>query len=78
MRHGTAVSYRVFARDWWRVAGPHEPDGFAEGSRMPYPGAPKHTLARGCTYEEARELCSEYAATHEPGPMSRKAEFEEE
>lgn len=28
--------------------------------------------------DEARRLCEEYAATHEPGVLSRKAEFEEE
>ncbi len=69
MKRGSAVSYRVFVRDWWRMEG---------AQRVPYPGAPKRTLARGCTYDEARELCEEYAATHEPGVLSRKAEFEEE
>lgn len=70
MRHGTAVSYRVFVRDWWRK------DEF--GRVVPYSGAPKRTLARNCTEEEAREICQQHAATHSPGWRSRKAEYERE
>lgn len=66
------MSYRVFVRNWWKrnPAWPKglEPDG----------GARKTTLARGLTFEEARERCREYNGTHDPGPLSRKAEFEEE
>jgi hypothetical protein len=69
MRKGTAESYRVFVRNWWR---------WESGTRVPDPGARKTTLARGCTYEEARRLCEAYAKTHKPGPLSRKAEFERE
>lgn len=76
MRRGTATSYRVFVRDWWRPAEAGEAGW--PGGRVPYPGAPKRTLARGCTEEEARALCEEYADTHDPGPMSRKAEYERE
>jgi hypothetical protein len=77
MRKGSAVSYRVFVRDWWRNAGPGEPRGYM-GGLVPYPGAPKRTIARGCTEEEAQEICEQHAATHEPGRFSRKAEYERE
>jgi hypothetical protein len=56
-------------------AGP-EPGEPSSGGRVPYPGAPRRYIARGVSYEEAREICAQYAATHEPGWRSRKAEFE--
>lgn len=74
MRTGTAESYRVFVRNWWRME--HQGSGFMK--RVPAPGARKTTLARGCTLEEARLICQEYREKHEPGPLSRKAEFEQE
>jgi hypothetical protein len=69
MIRGTAKSYRVFVRNWWRRE---------NGRLVPDPGARKTTIARGCTYDEARSICERHAATHRPGPLSRKAEFEEE
>ncbi len=74
MTRGTAESYRVFVRNWWRW----EHSQFSGRVKVPDPGARKTTLARGCTYDEAREMCERYAATHAPGPLSRKAEFERE
>lgn len=35
-------------------------------------------LAHACTEDEARAMCKEYNATHEPGRYSVKAEFERE
>jgi hypothetical protein len=75
MRHGTAESYRVFVRDWWRW---EHSTITGDRYKVPNPGARKTTLARGCTYDEARAMCEEYARTHKPGPLSRKAEFERE
>jgi len=69
MDRGTAVSYRVFVRNWWR---------WENGVKVPDPGARKTTLARGCTEEEARQMCAEYGSTHKPGPLSREAEYERE
>lgn len=66
---GSAKSYRVFVRNWWR---------FELGKLVPNPGARRTTLHTNCTEEEAREHCADYANKHEPGPLSRKAEFEEE
>ena len=62
--------YDVFVRDWWKP-NPARPNG-----REPYAGAPRRYLARGVTVEEAREMCKEYNDGHDPGPWSRKAEFE--
>ena len=66
---GTAESYRVFVRNWWR---------WENGRLVPDPGARKTTLATRCTYDEARQLCKTYQENHKPGPLSRKAEFERE
>lgn len=69
------MSYRVFVRNWWRVAEPGSPfyPGLAPDGR-----ARKTTLAaRVATEEEAREVCRAYNAAHKPGRLSRKAEFEE-
>ena len=66
---GTAESYRVFVRNWWRRE---------NGALVPDPRARKTTLARRCTYAEALAMCERHAETHKPGPLSRKAEFERE
>lgn len=61
-------TYNVFVRDWWRME---------NGRRVPYPGAPRRYLARGVSESIARQICAEYRAAHDPGPLSRKAEYEE-
>jgi hypothetical protein len=71
----TVESYRVFVRNWWRW---ERSSVTGERRRVPNPGARKTTLARGLTYAGARQMCHDYALTHEPGPLSRKAEFESE
>ena len=61
--------FDVFHRTWWRK-NPSWPDGRE-------PGVGKRTyIARRVTEEEAREICREWNATHDPGPLSRKAEYE--
>jgi hypothetical protein len=71
MRTGSAVSYRAFSRTWWR-RNPSWPNGREPGA------GPKTTLARHLTEDEARRVCADYNATHNPGPLSRKAEYERE
>lgn len=62
--------YKVFTRTWWKV------NNSWPGGLEPCPGR-KYTLhARIHTEEEARELCQEWNATHAPGKLSRKAEYE--
>ena len=59
--------YNVFVRNWWRRT--------ATGRE---PGAGRKTyLDRHVTYADARAICKQYIDTHEPGYLSRKAEFEE-
>ena len=65
--------YDVFVRDWWRPAG--KGDAGWPGGRVPCPGERTY-LAESVTWTEARAMCAEYNDSHDPGPMSRKAEFE--
>lgn len=65
------MSYRVFTRTWWK-RNPAWP-----GGREPNAGR-KHTIARRVETEtEARVICQRYNDTHDPGFLSRKAEYEE-
>lgn len=69
MQTGTAETYSVFTRTWWR-ANPAWPNGLEPGVGR------KTTIARKCTYDEARAIAKRYNATHKPGRLSRKAEFD--
>jgi len=69
-----ADTFDVFVRDWWRPA--QRGDAGALDGRVPYPGAPRRYIAHGVSEAEARQICANYRAAHDPGPMSRKAEFE--
>ena len=77
--------FKVFVRNWWRYAGKGEsgtPGGIL-GLPTPRevvadPRARKHTLATQIrTEDEARAIAREYNRTHKPGPLSRKAEYDE-
>lgn len=70
MKKSTFTYYNVFHRTWWR-RNPDWPNGLE-----PEAGE-RHYIARGVTYEHARELCQEWNAAHDPGELSDKAEFEE-
>ena len=62
-------TYDVFHRTWWKE-NPEWPDGRE-------PGAGERTyIAHGVTEAEARAICKEWNATHDPGFLSRKAEYE--
>ena len=62
------MSYTIFVRNWW-IKNPEWPEG-----REPGPG-PKKIIKTVDTEEEARKFCQEYNETHDPGPLSRKAEY---
>ncbi len=64
--------YNVFVRNWWKL-NPSWPDGLE-----PDGGARKMYLkgCQGLTLEEARQACKAWNDTHNPGKLSRKAEFE--
>lgn len=62
-------TYYVFVRDWWRI------DHL--GRKVPAIGG-RTEIATGLSYKAARDMCQEYNDTHDPGALSRKAEFAEE
>lgn len=63
--------YVVFVRNWWK-RNPNWPNGIE-----PDPTARKIIIGHYNTQEEARYVAKQYNATHDPGPLSRKAEFDE-
>ena len=65
--------YNVFVRNWWAAAGR---DSMGKRLRVPGPGR-KRYLDRGVNYTRARQLCDAYNTSHNPGFLSRKAEFEQ-
>jgi len=84
---GTAESFRVFVRNWWRWESaygvpdaryPNVPRTLIGRHLVPDPGARKTTLATRCAEQEAQTLAKRYNAEHKPGPLSRKAEYESE
>ena len=62
--------FRVFHRTWWRE-NPDWPNGLE-----PYPGK-KRKICEVYGIGSARARCAEWNATHKPGRLSDKAEFEE-
>lgn len=64
--------YRVFTRTWWRY-NPAWPGGREpRAGPQSYRGHPKNL-----TWDEAFQYCKQWSATHPPGLLSRKAEFEQ-
>jgi len=61
--------YNVFHRTWWR-RNPAWPGGREPGSGR------KTYLRRHVTQEDARAICERWNAAHDPGFLSRKAEYE--
>ena len=57
--------YHVFVRNWYRREGK---------AIVPGPGR-KTTLAHNVSWSTARAICAEYNDSHDPGRLSRKAEF---
>ena len=63
------MSFRIFTRTWWR-----ENPGWPNGLE-PCAGK-QRTIGRADTEEEARTICREYNDTHDPGRLSKKAEYD--
>ncbi len=55
-------TYQVFIRNWYKCDG------------SPGPGR-KTVMGYAAKEETARAWCQQYNSTHEPGPLSRKAEY---
>jgi hypothetical protein len=67
----TTARYTVFTRTWWKHNSAW-PNGLE-------PGVGKKTrIARNVSETEARQICQQYNATHKPGKLSRKAEYEQQ
>jgi len=66
------MSYSVFTRSWWKE-NPSWPNGLE-----PEAGEKTYLERDLKTEKEARALAKEYNATHDPGRLSEKAEFEED
>lgn len=62
--------FNCFVRNWW-TANPAYPGGLE-----PCAG-PKTYIRKHVTEDDARAICKQYNATHRPGRLSRRAEFEE-
>ncbi len=64
--------YHVFTRTWW-IRNPAWPNGREPGAGR------KTTLQRNVQTEtEARAICKRYNDSHNPGPLSGKAEYQEQ
>lgn len=79
MQRGSAETFKVFVRNWWRHAGPGEP-GYSRiagvaSALVPDPSARKTTIATHCTEEEAQAIARSWNRNHKPGLLSRKAEY---
>ena len=64
--------YDVYTRNWWKH-NPRWPNGLE-----PNPGGRRYYVAKGIeTESEARAIAQEYNRTHNPGRLSRKAEYQQ-
>lgn len=68
--------FRVYVRNWWREATPE--DGRWPNDLVPNSGDKGRRIGSASTEEEAQRLCREYNSTHQPGRLSKKAEYERE
>jgi hypothetical protein len=60
------TQYRTFIRTWYKRV---------NGQLVPHAGR-KKIIDTGLTYDEARRACKNYNDTNNPGPLSKKMEFE--
>ena len=63
------MSYKVFVRNWWR----HKDN--QPGVLEPDPGATKRHICVAESESDARSICKEYNDSHDPGELSRMAEY---
>jgi len=63
------MKYKVFHRTWWK-RNPSWPNGLE-----PHAGR-KAYIGTAFSEDEARSMCEVWSANHNPGRLSRKAEYE--
>jgi hypothetical protein len=62
--------YDVFIRNWWKWE-------YTQFGKRLIPHAGRKTyIKKNVTEESARDICRVYNANHNPGVLSRKAEYE--
>jgi len=64
-------TYKVFVRNWYK----YQHTGKGKREIVPNPTARKTVIATVYNEAEARERCQRYNSSHDPGPLSRKAEY---
>lgn len=64
--------FTIFVRNWYKRQYNHFTGSF---EIVPHPQARRSIIDTSPTEEGARKLCRQYNETHEPGPLSRKAEY---
>lgn len=67
------MAFEIRVRNWWKP-NPDWPDGLEPDST---PFKRGHKVGTASTEEEARAFCNDWNASHNPGRLSRKAEFSE-
>jgi len=60
--------YYAFTRTWWTIV---------NGVKIPSPGK-RTTIGKNLTRDEALKYCKDYNDSNDPGPLSRKAEFDKQ
>lgn len=65
------ATYYCFTRTWWKH-NPAWPNGREPGA------GPKRAVTKNLTYSQAQAFCKDWNAKHDPGPLSRKCEFDEQ
>ena len=63
--------YNVFVRTFWKW----QYNQYGQKTKTPHLGR-KSYLARNISEDIARRICKEYNESHNPGELSRKAEYE--
>lgn len=64
--------YEVKARNWW-IPNPDWPDGREPGAT---PWDEADFIGYATTEAEAQRMCREFNESHDPGPLSYKAEYD--
>ncbi len=66
------MTFKIFVRNWWKE-NPNWP-----GEIEPDPNAKKDYIDETDSEIQARKICNEWNFKHNPGKLSRKAEYEED
>lgn len=65
------MRYTIFVRNWWKIV----TDRYGTKRKEPDTNARRTVIGYANSIQEAQDICREYNQAHDPGPLSRKAEF---